>query len=160
MIYLDADACPVRDQVFRVAAWNRVPLTIVANRKMPIPFDPKLMAWMVVVPRGQDVVDNWIVERTVPGDLVLTSDLLLAAHIVLKRVRCLDFRGREFQPVSDVDALDLYDVITRIRGPERVSDVQTPSYSQCEKEQFEMLFDETVSEMLRAVAPKLQLPAP
>src|SRR5690349_8669113 len=97
-IYLDADACPVKDQVYRVAARYKVPLVVVANSPLRIPAMGDLTARMVVVPGAPDAADDWIAERAVPGDLVLTADIPLAARVVPNGVRCLDFRGGEYSP--------------------------------------------------------------
>jgi len=100
-IYLDADACPVKEQVYKVAARYGADLAVVANAPLRVPAGVRL----VVVPGGIDVADDWIAERAAPGDLVLTADIPLAARVVGNGVRCLDFRGGEFTPSRVGDAL-------------------------------------------------------
>ena len=116
MIYLDADACPVKEQVYRVAARYRVPLTVVANSHLRIPSQADLTARMEVVPGSPDAADDWIAERAEPGDLVLTADIPLAARVVPNGVRCLDFRGREYSPSRIGDALASRDLNAHLRS--------------------------------------------
>ena len=72
-IYLDADACPVKDVVYKVAARYGVPLKVVANGWLRIPEIAGLAAEMVTVPGSPDAADDWIAERAEKGDLVLTE---------------------------------------------------------------------------------------
>ena len=78
-IYLDADACPVKDVVYKVTARYGVPLKVVANGWLRIPDTAGLAAEMVTVPGSPDAADDWIAERATPGDLVLTADIPLGS---------------------------------------------------------------------------------
>ena len=113
-IYLDADACPVKEQVYRVATRHGVPVAVVANAPLRVPAQPGVE--LVVVPGDVDAADNWIAERARPGDLVLTSDVPLAARVVAAGVRCLDFRGGEFSPSRVGDALAARDLNAYLRS--------------------------------------------
>src|SRR5680860_860955 len=104
-IYLDADACPVKDQVYKVAARYGVPLKVVANVPIRVPPMAGLAVEIIVVPGSPDAADDWIAERAAKGDLVLTSDIPLAARAIGNDVRCLDFRGGEYNPNRIGDAL-------------------------------------------------------
>ncbi|HYJ12691.1 MAG TPA: DUF188 domain-containing protein, partial [Thermomicrobiales bacterium] len=104
-IYLDADACPVKDLIYKVAARYKLPLKVVANTPIRIDRLPDLDAEAVSVPGTPDAADDWIAERAVKGDLVLTADIPLAARVIANGVRCLDFRGGEFNPNRIGDAL-------------------------------------------------------
>ncbi len=115
-IYLDADACPVKDIVYKVAARYGVPLKVVANGWLRIPEVAGLAAEMVTVPGSPDAADDWIAERAAKGDLVLTADIPLAAKVVDAGVRCLDFRGGEFTPSRVVDALASRDLNAYLRS--------------------------------------------
>lgn len=115
-IYLDADACPVKDVVFKVAARYGVPLKVVANGHLRIPEIAGLAAEMITVPGSPDAADDWIAERATKGDLVLTADIPLAAKVVDAGVRCLDFRGQEFTPSRVVDALASRDLNAYLRS--------------------------------------------
>lgn len=116
MIYLDADACPVKDQVYRVAARYGVLLTVVANARLRIPELASLQAELVVVPGSPDAADDWIAEHAGAGDLVLTADIPLAARAIENGARCLDFRGNEFHPSRIGDALASRDLNAYLRS--------------------------------------------
>jgi len=111
-VFLDADACPVKEQVYKVAARYGLDLAVVANAPLRVPAGARL----VVVPGGIDAADDWIAERAAPGDLVLTADIPLAARVVAKGVRCLDFRGGEFSPSRVGDALAARDLNAYLRS--------------------------------------------
>ena len=77
-IYVDADACPVKNEVYKVAGRYGLPVTLVANSFMRVPGgDVKL----VVVDQGRDEADDWIAGAVEPGDIVITGDIPLAAHL-------------------------------------------------------------------------------
>src|SRR5690242_3196867 len=115
MILLDADACPVKEQVYRVAARYRVSLVVVANSPLRIPMVAGLSARLQVVPGAPDAADDWIAEAAAERDLVLTADIPLAARVLAKGARCLDFRGREFSPSGIGDALAAREVNAYLR---------------------------------------------
>jgi uncharacterized protein YaiI (UPF0178 family) len=111
-ILLDADACPVKEQVYKVAARYGVELAVVANSPLRVPAGVRL----VIVPGGVDAADDWITEQAVAGDLVLTADVPLAARVVGKGARCLDFRGGEFSTSRIGDALAARDLNAYLRS--------------------------------------------
>jgi hypothetical protein len=113
-VYLDADACPVKEQVYKVSARHGLDLLVVANAPLRVPAQPGTR--LVVVPGGIDVADDWIAERAGPGDLVLTADIPLAARVVAAGARCLDFRGGEFTPARVGDALAGRDLNAYLRA--------------------------------------------
>ncbi len=93
-IYIDADACPVKDEVYKVAARNDLHVVVVANQWMNVPISPKIE--MMVVDVGFDAADDWIVENAVAHDIVITADILLADRCVQKKVRAIGPKGEEF----------------------------------------------------------------
>ncbi|MBY0386042.1 YaiI/YqxD family protein [bacterium] len=93
-IYIDADACPVKDEVYRVAERYQIPVLVVANQYMNIPIH-KLFE-MKVVNGGFDAADDWIVENCQVNDIVITADILLADRCVKKGARVLGPKGEEF----------------------------------------------------------------
>lgn len=93
-IYIDADGCPVKDEVYRVAGRYKLKVFVVANKSMHIPFDP--LVEMVEVAEGLDVADDWIVEKITAGDIVITADILLADRCIKKQARVLGTKGNEF----------------------------------------------------------------
>lgn len=81
IIYVDADACPVKQEVYRVAERYAVKVVIVANSYIAIPRDNDLVE-RVIVPSGLDVADDWIAERSRPGSIVITADIPLASRAI------------------------------------------------------------------------------
>ena len=79
-IYVDADACPVKDEVYRVAERHGLPVSVVANSYMRIPQSP--MIERVMVEAGPDVADDWIAARAGPNAIVITTDVPLASRCV------------------------------------------------------------------------------
>lgn len=93
-IYIDADACPVKDEVFKVAERYQIAVVLVANSNMRLPLNPLLE--MKVVTGSFDAADDWIVENSSAHDIVITTDILLAARLLKKSVRVLGHKGEEF----------------------------------------------------------------
>src|SRR5438552_12411067 len=79
-IYIDADACPVKDEIYRVALRHGVPVSVVAGNFIRVPHDP--MIERIAAGAGMDAADDWIAERAGPGDVVVTSDIPLASRCV------------------------------------------------------------------------------
>ena len=78
VIYVDADACPVKQEVYRVAERHGLKVYVVSNSGVAVPRNP--MIGRIVVPAGPDAADDWIAERAARGDIVITSDIPLAAR--------------------------------------------------------------------------------
>jgi uncharacterized protein YaiI (UPF0178 family) len=97
-IYVDADACPVKDEIYRVARRYSLPVVLVANSPLRAPAGQDVT--MVQVAGGPDVADDWIAEIAGPGDIVATADLPLAGRVLTRGAIALDFRGVEFTPDS------------------------------------------------------------
>lgn len=152
-IYLDADACPVKDVVYKVAARYGVPLKVVANGFLQIPKIAGLEAEMVTVPGLPDAADDWIAERAVKGDLVLTADIPLAAKVVDNGVRCVDFRGTEFTPNRVVDALASRDLNAYLRSIGETTGGPR-AFSPKDRSKFASMLDAAVGKMAREAARK------
>ena len=102
-IFVDADACPMKDEVYRVAARHWLQVVLVANAAMRTP--EGLGVEMVVVDQGPDAADDWIVENVRPGDIVVTADVPLAARCLERGARVLGNDGRPFTEDSIGGAL-------------------------------------------------------
>jgi len=94
LILVDADACPVKDEIYRVARRTGVPVRIVANSYFRVPAEP--LFEQVVVGDGFDAADDWIAERAGPGVIVVTGDILLADRAVKAGATVLGHNGRPF----------------------------------------------------------------
>ncbi|MGC4192058.1 MAG: YaiI/YqxD family protein [Thermomicrobiales bacterium] len=147
-IYLDADACPVKEYVFRVAARYRVPLKVVANGPIAIPALPGLDARLQVVPGTPDAADDWIAEQAEPGDLVLTADIPLAARAIDKGVDALDFRGKAYSPTRIGDALAARDLNAHLRSV-GIATGGPSAFGQKERSAFASTLDAAVGKMRR-----------
>jgi uncharacterized protein YaiI (UPF0178 family) len=102
-LFIDADACPVKDEVYRVADRYGYSVFVVANSRMNVPRNPRVE--LKVVSGHFDAADDWIVEQVTPTDVVITSDIPLASRVLAKEARALDPKGRVFSPDSIGDAL-------------------------------------------------------
>ena len=97
-IFVDADACPVKAEIYRVADRYRLPVLVVSNSLIAIPASP--LVERVVVEAGPDVADRWIAERAVRGDVVVTADVPLAAACVKAGAEVLGPTGRRYDTDS------------------------------------------------------------
>ncbi|MFA6033156.1 MAG: YaiI/YqxD family protein [Myxococcota bacterium] len=102
-IYIDGDACPVKNETFRVAQRYSLMVYVVVNRAMRVPAGP--MVRLVVVPGGFDAADDWIAGHAERGDLVITADIPLAARCIANGARVLGVKGREFTEAGIGDAI-------------------------------------------------------
>lgn len=93
-IYIDADACPVKAEVLRVADRHQLPVYMVSNSGMRPTGNPLVQP--VVVAEGPDAADDWIAERIGPGDIAITSDIPLAARCLAKGASALGPTGKPF----------------------------------------------------------------
>jgi uncharacterized protein YaiI (UPF0178 family) len=96
VLYIDADACPVKDEAYRVAARYGLEVFVVCNSWIRTPADSRIR--LVVVEEGPDVADDWIAARTVTGDIVVTSDIPLAHRVLASGAQALHPAGRPFTP--------------------------------------------------------------
>ena len=114
-IFVDADACPVKDEVFRVALRYGLQVYLVANAPLRVPKNPLFES--VVVARGIfDGADDWIVDRVTPTDIAVTADIPLAARCLEKGARALDAKGRVYTPESIGDALASRELMANLRA--------------------------------------------
>ena len=93
-IYIDADACPVRDQVYRVAERLSLEVFVVSNGSRPIRPSPDPKVRMAVVGDGADAADHWIAEHIGAGDICVTDDIPLASRCLAKDARALAANGK------------------------------------------------------------------
>ena len=110
---MDGDACPVKDEVYRVAARYGLKTWVVANGWMRVPDSPLIE--LVTVTDGLDVADDWIVERAVVGDVVITSDIPLADRCVKRGARVIAPNGRPFTEASIGNDLATLTLMTELR---------------------------------------------
>lgn len=102
-IYIDADACPVKAETYKVGQRYGWRMFVVANQPIDTPAVRNL--FNIMVSQGADVADDYIAERAGPGDIVVTADIPLAGRALEKGARALGIKGSEFTPDSIGDAL-------------------------------------------------------
>ena len=114
-IFVDADACPVKDEVFRVATRYGLKVILVSNSPLRVPRNPLFES--VVVAKGQfDGADDWIVEQITNRDIAITGDIPLAARCLEKGARALDAKGRVYSSESIGDALASRELMAHLRA--------------------------------------------
>jgi uncharacterized protein YaiI (UPF0178 family) len=112
-ILVDADACPVKDEVVRVASRHGLAMFFVSNSWMRGPDHP--LAQRISVPEGPDAADDWIAERASAGDIVITNDIPLARRAVLKGATVLQPNGRVLDANTIGMAVAVRDLATHLR---------------------------------------------
>src|SRR5260370_29243541 len=95
-VYVDADACPVKNEIYRVAGRYQLKVFVVANSWLGVPRDPRIE--LVVVSDGFDAADNWIAERVGPNDIVVTADIPLADRTLKAGAAVIGNTGVAFTP--------------------------------------------------------------
>ena len=115
-IWVDADACPkaIKEILFRAATRTGIGVTLIANQLLAVPRSPHIRA--VQVAKGFDVADNEIARRVAPGDLVITSDIPLAAEIIGRGGRVLTPRGETYDQGSIAAALTMRNFMDTLRS--------------------------------------------
>ena len=145
-IFVDGDACPVKDEVYAVATRLGVPVALVANSRIHVP--QGFGVEMIVVDGSPDAADDWIAEHVRAGDVVVTADIPLAARCLAAGARVLGNDGRPFSEDSIGDALATRELKSQLResgiaagGPRPLSDK--------ERSRFSSRLDELVQRGLR-----------
>ncbi len=92
-IYIDGDACPVREEVYRVADRLALQVHVVSNGSRPIRPSGRPNVAMIVVGAGADIADDWIADRITAADVCVTSDIPLASRCLAKNARALSPNG-------------------------------------------------------------------
>ena len=113
-IFVDADACPVKAEVYRVAERYGLKVFVVANSFMNVPRSE--MIERVIVNEGPDAADHWIAERAGPSDIVITADIPLAARCVKKGASVIGPTGKPFDDNSIGMAVATRDLMTDMRS--------------------------------------------
>jgi len=146
-IYIDADACPVKDEVYRVAGRYGLKIWVVANSFMQVPQSPLIER--VIVDGGFDAADNWIAERAAPGAIVITSDIPLASRCVKAGAEVIGNSGKPFTESSVGMALATRNLMQDLRAMGEVTGGPKP-FAARDRSRFLSALDETVVRLKRA----------
>ena len=145
-IWVDADACPVvtREILFRAANRTKSQVTLVANQYLKVPPSPFIKA--IQVEKGFDVADDEIVKRVKAGDLVITSDIPLAAEVIDKAALALNPRGTLYSKENIKSLLNMRDFMDTMRSS-GVNTGGAPAMSQTDRQEFANKLDQILAKI-------------
>jgi len=146
-IYVDADACPVKQEVYRVAERYDLLVTLVAGGWMRIPSLPNLS--LEVVDQGFDAADDWIVAHAGRNDIVITSDIPLAARCIERGAYVLGPTGRPFTESNIGDAMATRNLLSEMRGA-GLDSGGPPPFDSRDRSRFLQALDRAIHALQRA----------
>ncbi|MFW5775615.1 MAG: YaiI/YqxD family protein [Chitinivibrionales bacterium] len=145
-IYIDADACPVKQETYRVAARYNLSVTLVANCGMRTPNDHRIR--LKVVGDALDAADDWIAQQVQPHDIVITADIPLASRCLEKKARVIGPTGKPFTDETIGQALAMRELMADLRGMGEFGG-GPPPFDKRDRSQFLQKLDETIQAILR-----------
>jgi len=145
-IYVDADACPVKQEVYRVARRYGLEVTLVANSWMRVPNEPWIS--LEVVGEGFDAADDWIVGRLARDDIVITADVPLASRCLKAGARVVGPTGRPFTADNIGQAVATRDLLAGIRGAGEMTG-GPPPITRRDRSRFLQQLDELIQSIRR-----------
>jgi uncharacterized protein YaiI (UPF0178 family) len=134
MIYIDADACPVKAEVEKVGTRHGVRIFVVSNGGLRPSQNP--LVETVIVPDGPDIADMWIADRAVSGDIVITGDIPLAAKCVAAGARVLKHNGEALTQANIGNVLATRDLMTDIRAADPFRQGGGKAFSKADRSRF------------------------
>ncbi len=148
-LYVDADACPVREEVFRVATRLELLVHVVSNGSRPIRPPGLPNVTMALVAEGADAADDWIAERITANDICLTNDIPLAARCLAKSAGALAFNGKVWSQANIGNALAGRELSRHLRelGMDKGGG---PSFSKTDRSKFLSALDTLAMAKIRA----------
>ncbi len=146
-IYVDADACPVKEEVYRVARRYELGVTLVANSWMRVPGDERVS--LQVVEDGFDAADDWIVERVEEDDIVVTADIPLASRCMQEGARAIGTTGKPFTDDNIGEAVATRDLLAVLRGGGEITG-GPPPLTKRDRSRFLQTLDEVIQSILRS----------
>ena len=141
-IFIDADACPVKDEIYKVAARYGLKTFVVSNSFIQIPVTP--MIERRIVDAGPDVADDWIAENVAPGDIVVTNDIPLADRVLKADGAAIAPNGRPFTADSIGQALAQRSIMEHIRSTGEITGGPKP-FVVADRSRFLQALDEAVN---------------
>ena len=133
-IYVDADACPVKAEVEKVATRHRVQVFVVSNGGLRP--SPNPLVENIIVPEGPDIADMWIADRAQRGDIVVTGDIPLAAKCVESGAHVLRHNGEAFTPANIGQQLAMRDLMTDLRAADPFRQGGGKAFSKADRSRF------------------------
>jgi uncharacterized protein YaiI (UPF0178 family) len=148
-IYVDGDACPVREEIYRVADRLSLPVVVVSNGSRPIRPTGRPNVTMVTVPAGADIADDYIADHITAADCCVTSDIPLAARCLARGARALSPTGHHWTPDNIGTALAGRDLSRHLREMGVATGGPAP-LTKAERSRFLGALDHAVSALRRA----------
>ncbi|MDP3675477.1 MAG: YaiI/YqxD family protein [Novosphingobium sp.] len=146
-ILVDADACPVKDEVYKVAWRRAVPVSVVSNQRIRIPDHP--LVERVVVSDAFDAADDWIAERADSSAVVITGDILLADRCLKAGATVIAHNGRAFTTASIGSAIATRAIMADLRvGAEGITGGPAP-FAKADRSRFLQALDEALGRLER-----------
>ncbi|HTR86065.1 MAG TPA: YaiI/YqxD family protein [Reyranella sp.] len=145
-IFVDADACPVKTEIYRVAERYKLKVHVVANSYMNVPRDPRIA--LVVVSDSFDAADNWIAERVGPKDVVVTADIPLADRCLKAGAAVIGTTGVPFTTASIGMAMANRELLSNLRAMGEVTGGPKPMTPR-DRSRFLSTLDETIQKLKR-----------
>ena len=146
-IFVDADACPVKDEVYRVAGRYGLKVYVVTNGGVRVPGSPLIE--LVVVAHGPDVADDWIAERARRGDIVVTADIPLAHRCLQAGAEVIGPTGRAFTTSSIGAALATRGIMEHLRSTGETTGGPKP-FAPADRSRFLSALDQAINRSIRA----------
>ena len=148
-IFVDADACPVKDEIYRVAIRLGVGVSVVAGQFIRVPQDPLIER--IAAGSGMDAADDWIAERAGPGDVVITADIPLASRCVKRGAEVIAPNGKPFSEDSIGMTLAVRNLMTDLRASGEITGGPR-SFSPRDRSTFLATLDQTIRRIQRLQA--------
>jgi uncharacterized protein len=145
-IYVDADACPVKDEVYRVAARHGLPVSVVANGFIRVPQDPLIER--VAAGTAPDAADDWIAERAGASDIVITADIPLASRCVKAGAQVIAPSGKPFSEESIGMTLAVRNLMHDLRSAGEITGGPRP-FSPRDRSAFLAALDQAIRRLQR-----------
>ncbi len=145
-IFVDADACPVKPEVYRVASRYRLDVTLVANCWMRVPNEPWIA--LEVVEDGFDAADDWIVKHVQSHDIVITADILLASRCLKEGACVIGTTGKPFTENNIGHSVAIRDLLSELRGAGKITG-GPPPLKKRDRSRFLQQLDEVIQAIRR-----------
>ncbi|WP_412564470.1 YaiI/YqxD family protein [Thalassobius sp. MITS945101] len=147
VLYVDADACPVKAEAERVASRHKIAMKLVSNGGLRP--SPNPLVENIIVPEGPDVADMWIADRAVKGDVVITTDIPLAAKVVASGARVLKPNGEALTEANVGNALATRDLMTDLRAADPFRQGGGKPFSKTDRSRFLDALERTMRAALK-----------